>query len=732
MENFLNKKYGGIHQTPEVKSAKKRTEASDRENVSEKPAELVQNYLDRFSEILQREDPSKRERGVEALKQVLHKEHIIQEENIPEATFLLEQRIAEVMGKGEIELSEELKTEKTKEIINNQTQSLDRWTNYLSSTDADDAGYPDWARYWAFRSVTEMGKFEKKEDEDGKETARFKKRTKDTVAPFPMMNPRAIAMTIGSMKSKLEEQSKAKNERQPIENKSSKLDDEAFKNLLTSENFSKIYTQFLVEMPEYSTEGLKEIRGKWITYAQNTNPQELVDSLEGYPLEWCTANYDTAETHLQGGDFHTYYSLNSDGEATIPRVAIRMEGNKIAEVRGIAADQEVDPYITPVIDEKMDTFGAEAEQYKKKSEDMKKMTELSEKSEEGREFSIEDLRFLYEIDSKIQGFGYEKDPRIEKLIEGRDKRVDLSKTLDCLPEQISLNEEEALRGDIIFHYGYLNLNGLTSAEGLTLPETVNGNIGLISLTSAEGLTLPETMNGDLGLSSLTSAEGLTLPETMNGDLYLSSLTSAEGLTLPETMNGNIGLSSLASAEGLTLPETVNGNIGLSSLTSAEGLTLPETVNGNIGLSSLTSAEGLTLPETVNGGLYLSSLTSAEGLTLPETMNGGLYLNGLTSAEGLTLPETMNGYLNLNGLTSAEGLTLPETVNGNIGLSSLTSAEGLTLPETMNGDLGLSSLTSAEGLTLPETVNGGLYLNGLASAEKQKLREKYPHLAENIR
>ena len=554
MENFLNKKYGGIHQTPEVKSAKKRTEASDRENVSEKPAELVQNYLDRFSEILQREDPSKRERGVEALKQVLHKEHIIQEENIPEATFLLEQRIAEAMGHGEIELSEEFKTEKTKEIINNQTQSLDKWVDYLSSADADDAGYPDWARYWAFRSVTEMGKFEKKEDEDGKETARFTKRTKDTVAPFPMMNPRALAMTIGSMKSKLAEQAKPKKDREQIENKSTKLDDEAFKNLLSSENFSKIYTQFLIEMPEYGTEGMKEIRGKWITYLQNTDPQELVDSLDGYPLEWCTANYDTAETHLKGGDFHTYYSLNSDGEAKIPRVAIRMEGNKIAEVRGIAADQEVDPYITPVIDEKMETFGAEAEQYKKKSADMRKMTELSRKSEEDREFSIEDLRFLYEIDSKIQGFGYEKDPRIEKLIEGRDKRLDLSKTLDCLLEQISLNEEEALRGNIIFHDGHLNLSGLTSAEGLTLPETVNGGLYLSSLTSAEGLTLPETVNGNLNLSSLTSAEGLTLPETMNGGLYLNGLTSAEGLTLPETVNGHLYLNGLASAEKQKLRE----------------------------------------------------------------------------------------------------------------------------------------------------------------------------------
>ena len=51
-------------------------------------------------------------------------------------------------------------------------------------------------------------------------------------------------------------------------------------------------------------------------------------------------------------------------------------------------------------------------------------------------------------------------------------------------------------------------------------------------------------SGDLNLRSLTSAEGLTLPESVGGSLYLNSLTSAEGLTLPQSVGGSLKLRSL--------------------------------------------------------------------------------------------------------------------------------------------------------------------------------------------
>jgi hypothetical protein len=56
-------------------------------------------------------------------------------------------------------------------------------------------------------------------------------------------------------------------------------------------------------------------------------------------------------------------------------------------------------------------------------------------------------------------------------------------------------------------YATLDLNGLTSAVGLTLPVSVNGSLNLSGLTSAVGLTLPTSVGGGLDLAGLTSADG---------------------------------------------------------------------------------------------------------------------------------------------------------------------------------------------------------------------------------
>lgn len=439
MENldFLKTKYN-LHASPEVEKAAKRTEKRTGEKVPQKPEAHIQNYLDRFQQIIGRENPNKREHGIGALKRLLHGKFVIKPEEIPESAFLLEQHIAREQGYGDIEITDEFKEQKTAQIINNQTKSLDKWINYLSSPDAQ---YPDWAKYWAFRSMLDMGKLQKKDD-NGKESANFQKRDKDTVASFPLLNPRALALTIGVIRSRLEEKAKPRKERKLVENKSLKLNDQEFQQLLSTENFSKIYAQFLIEMPEYSADGLQEIRGKWAKYQQGSNATELVKSLEGYPLEWCTADFDTAQTQLEGGDFYVYYSINEAGEAIIPRLAIRLEDEHVAEARGIAPDQNLDPYIVPVLEEKLKDFGSEGEAYKKKSADMKLLTEIEKKTKANQPLNKVELIFLYEINSPIEGFGYEKDPRIEEIRQTRNPKEDAPIVFECRPEEIAWKAED--------------------------------------------------------------------------------------------------------------------------------------------------------------------------------------------------------------------------------------------------------------------------------------------------
>ena len=661
------------------------------------------------------------------IKESYHKHYVIKKENIPESVFGLEVKIARERGDGNIPPYEEFKAGKTQEIVSAQQASLDRWVDYLTSEDADAAGYPMWAKYWAFMAVTKMGRMQKHPKEDGTIEVKFRERDEHTAAPFPELNSKALAQTIDAMQRHLEQQGLPKAERK-LDNTSMVLGDEKFRQFINNGSFAQLYGQFLAENPSITTERLQETRGEWVKYEQGSDATDLYQSLQGHTLEWCTAGaLDTAQNQLEDGDFYVYYSFDASDQPIIPRIAIRMEDDRIAEIRGIEHDQHLDPYIGEVLESKIQDESAfpNSREYIQGTEDMKQVTAIEAKlgaryndleaeflgyDTPNVELTTEELRFIYQLDNKIVSLGYGEDPRIEQIKQGRDIKADLSSLLDLPQEQISLTKDEALSGGIVYHYGDLDLRSLTSAEGLTLPQSVSGN---------------------LILNNLTSAEGLTLPHSVGGSLILNSLTSAEGLTFPQSVGGGLDLYSLTSAEGITLPQSVGGFLDLYSLTSAEGLTLPHGLGGSIDLSNLTSAEGLILPQDIGGELILRSLTRAEGLILPLNMGGGLDLRSLTSAEGLNLPQFVGGDLYLCSLTSAVGLTLPQGVLGTLYLDKLSSAEGLILPQGMGAGAILRSLTSTEGLNLPEFVSGLITFASLTDEGKQRLREQRPDLANKI-
>ena len=636
-EQFLHQKDSKLHTTKPIEKTQARLKSKG-EKISQKPVDKIEAHLNRIEDIFNpdslkhHKDFDRKERNINLLKKNLYDNVIIKQEDIPEEYYENQRRLAREQGRGDIEVTEEMKDQLNEIIISDQKSTLDNWTNYLTSTDSD--SYPMWAKYWTFTNMLKLSSFDK-------EKHAFGKRGKGTVAPFPDLNREALAYVADAIIKNI-----SKEDTPDIKN------NPELQKLLQGANFGKLYAHAIEKITPTEGDELLNIEGEWIKYDKGSGHMPLVKSLQGHGTGWCTAGETTAKAHLQGGDFYVYYSYDKQGKPIIPRVAIRMQGSEIGEVRGIAHEQNLDPYINDVVNDKMKEF-PDGEEYQKKVADMKHLTEIDMKHQGNEELTKDELRFLYEIDHKIKGFGYQDDPRVKEILEGRDIKDDVSCALDCSRDQLSTTEEEALKGNIKFHYGNLNLSSLQSAKGLKLPETINGNLNLYSLQSAEGLELPETINGSLDLYSLQSAEGLEFPKTINGDLYLYSLRSAEGLKLPETINGYLDLYSLRSAEGLEFPETINGSLNLYNLQSAEGLEFPKTIDGSLHLSSLQSAKGLKLPETINGNLNLSSLQSAEGLELPETINGYLYLSSLQSAEGLKLPETINGYLDLYSLRSAE-------------------------------------------------------------------------------
>jgi hypothetical protein len=556
---------------------------------------------------------------LEKVKRSLYKMYTLSRDDFPIDEYLkFQRRVAEELGYGQItNLSEEaIETE-----IKVQQESLGHWVDYFLSDDS--SSFPIWAKYWAFHGVLSMSGTPKVDPNTLKIT--FSKREKNTFGPFVELNREAFAKSVEFIVKKVEE---GINLEQALENKDS---------------FRHIYSYFINKLRgSMLPEKLQVTEGNWIRYKKGDSDdlQKLVGSLAEKGTGWCTASFLTAKEQLKVGDFYVYYSKNDSGTPN-PRIAIRMQGTSIMEVRGIGADQNLDSVIagTGILDTKLSEFGTEGDKYKKRSSDMKKLTEIKKKKNKGEELNEEDLRFLYEMDRKIEGFGYSKDPRIEEIINSRNKRSDIAKIIGCREDEISLSMNEALKGGIKLHFGDLYLYGLTDARELTLPQSVGGYLDLRDLTDARGLTLPQSVGGFLNLSGLTHARGLTLPQSVGG-LNLSGLTHARGLTLPQSVGG-LNLSGLTDARGLTLPQSVGEYLYLSGLKDARGLTLPQSVGGSLDLSGLKDARGLTLPQSVGGDLDLSGLKHARGLTLPQSVGGKLIFNNLIDISRVTLSENFN-------------------------------------------------------------------------------------------
>jgi len=109
----------------------------------------------------------------------------------------LEQDILFEQGHGKIPITKEFITKKNSQIIEDQCNSLQAWLDYLICADAE---YPVWAKIWILFSIIKMGQLEKEISEDGTiDSCVFKTRTKSTTSPFPVCNPRAVALCSGSL-----------------------------------------------------------------------------------------------------------------------------------------------------------------------------------------------------------------------------------------------------------------------------------------------------------------------------------------------------------------------------------------------------------------------------------------------------------------------------------------------------------------------------------------------------
>ena len=317
-----------------------------------------------------------------------------------------------------------------------QISSLSSWLTYLQTNDGQT---PAWFRYLVVRDLRTMGAFDRG-------NGSFARRSKDTVAPFPEINAEAIGFVFNIMNS---------HDRAALCEKVSPDTVEDLQARIARGKFSELYGFALKEV----TKSLDRSRleGAWVRYSQGSDPAILENALAGKGTGWCTAT-GSAPQHLEGGDFYVYSTKDDREEFSLSRVAIRMEAGVVAEIRGIGPSQEIEPELLEVATEKASALPG-YERFETKTNAMRRMTDLyarcfevegDEKVYRASQLTKDELRFLYEVDEDIEGFGYERDPRIDEVLCCRDKIVDYAAVYECDRSQVVTDKESFTESTRVF------------------------------------------------------------------------------------------------------------------------------------------------------------------------------------------------------------------------------------------------------------------------------------------
>ena len=644
---------------------------------------------------------------MDLLKKLYYDKYVVKD--LSESYIKSQQRIARERGYGDINVTKVQKKKLLSQIQKEQKISLDKWIDYLCS---DDVLYPMWFKYYVFQGMIKLGEYDK-------ENQSFKKRNSTSTEPFLDLNREILAKMYDTISKKIE---------------NDELTDEENKALENEESFNELYIYYLKNLESESKYEVTD--GIWIKYDRGSDSTELSNSLLGKNTGWCTTGCRTIKNQLSDSDFYVYYTKDENGEYKNPRIAIRINGyDEIIEVKGIAADQNLEENMIDIADKKLDEFD-DKEKYKKKIDAMKQLTEIDQKTKKGEELTRDDLIFIYELIDKIEGFIYGKDPRIEEIQKTRDIKKDLSSIYGIDENSIatSLSDFDNEDNNIILYYGdfeytpgmhleklreitgYGNFAKLTFARGLSSLQKIGRGANFENLETAAGLSNLQIIGGHTNFVRLTSIEGLNNLQIIGGCVNFAGLETAEGLDKLQIIEGNAYFNSLKSAKGLDNLRIINGSAYFYSLETAKGLDNLQIINGNAYFYSLETAEGLNSLQIINGAANFEKLETAKGLNNLQKVKGDIDFEELKTAEGLNNLQTIGGCANFHWLKTAKGLNSLQKIGGNAVFPDLETAEGLNNLQTIGGGANFHFLKTAKCLNNLQKIGGSAYFNGLKTAE----------------
>ena len=330
---------------------------------------------------------------------------IIKPEDIPDSYWRRQEQILRDNGKND-EIDDDYKEMLVYDIKKNQQESLRLWSNYLGD---EKTPYPMWFKVYAWDGMSKMGVFDR-------EKKCFTKRDNSTVAPYPKLNPSALAKVYDAIKNYYEEE------------KSDAEIETDIEVLIKTGNFNKLYSKMLLgEKKSVNTpENPDEIRGEWVEYLPG-DEEKLAEAAEGTP--WCITSTNMGRGYLHTNQplednkakFLLFHLTNPEtgltSDTACASIRLNTEG-KVEEISGLGEGQMLEDSLVPTVLEKAKSLPG-GEEFLEAFADKQTLISLDRKMKNGEELTKEEYEFIYEINKPIKTIEtyVSKDPRIDELKE---------------------------------------------------------------------------------------------------------------------------------------------------------------------------------------------------------------------------------------------------------------------------------------------------------------------------
>ena len=364
-------------------------------------------------------------------------------------------------------------------------------------------------------------------------------------------------------------------------------------------------TANIVENSKFSSTG----DGEWLKFGGGSeisseeldkNANKLSQLVQN--TYWCTKT--NAKSQLEDGDFYVYATKNTDGSYS-PRVAVRMEGDEVGEVRGNASSkQDIEPEMLPVA-EKFLKEEIPNNSGKKWLDSIAYNTKVKTYTEkiQGKTLNLDDIQEYVDIlkDAKKYSVDYGENGLVTNL-EDTFKTAEFSIPVAFKTREI--NEDTiAFIGNATFGSQITDLGKLKIITGVADFEISKIN-NLGSLQSIGG----DAYFRDSRVTNLGSLESIG-GDAMFGDSYVTDLGALKSI-------GGTAYFKDSNIENLGRLETIgkNANFSSSKVTSLGAL---KNIGGNAYFEN-TEIENLGNLETIGAdadftGSIVQSLGSLQNI-----------------------------------------------------------------------------------------------------------------------